>query len=316
MSSQLNSNPEILLRKRRNADRTRIEKQELAKAKKNLNDKQKRLNKNKFIRIEKIVSTTLATEREKERVKRISKLELKKSKNELDNLPSDRDFILKITEKTKEQIAKEEEDGIITDDQEGDLLIKEKTVYNGEETLLFVIRVRGPTAVKIPKKIFKVLSLLRLVDVNTGVFMKLSKSVFPLLKIISPYVIIGKPSLSSIRSLIQKRSRILVERENETEPRAVILNDNNVVEEKLGSEGVICMEDIIHEIATMGDAFQACNFFLLPFRLNREVSGFSAISRLNKLQEREAQSKLRQSSNSAIAPIIEVDIDSMISKLN
>ncbi|EDO15362.1 hypothetical protein Kpol_457p13 [Vanderwaltozyma polyspora DSM 70294] len=310
-SSQLNSNPEILLRKRRNADRTRLEKQELSKARKIEQDKKRRLNKNKFVRIEKLVTNTLATEREKERIKRISKLELKKSKNELDHLPTDKNFILKITERDNSQSVDED---IKVDDEEENDLIKEKVIYDGEETLLFVIRVKGPNSVKLPSKVFKILSLLRLVDVNTGVFIKLTENVFPLLKIISPYVITGRPSLSSIRSLIQKRSRILIS-END-EQKEVILNDNNVIEDKLGSEGIICMEDIIHEISTLGDSFQTVNFFLQPFRLSREVSGFSALSKLNKLKQKEDQSKLSQSSNSSTAPIVQVDIDALISKLN
>lgn len=310
-SEPLNSNPEILLRKRRNADRTRIEKQELAKQKRELLQKQKRQTKNRFIRPESIVAKTLATTREKERIKRVSKLGAKKAKNELDHLPSDKDFILKITEKPR---SVSEDDDEELEDDEG--LIKEKIIYNGEPTLLFVVRVKGPSAANIPHKAFKVLSLMRLIDTNTGVFVKLTDKVYPLLKVIAPYVIIGKPSLSSIRSLIQKRSRIIYQRPGEEEPREIALNDNNIVEEKIGENGIICMEDIIHEIATLGDAFSTCNFFLQPFKLNREISGFSSLNKLRKIKQREDDVKTRQFSNSTTAPIIEVDIDSLIAKLN
>lgn len=309
----LNSNPEILLRKRRNADRTRIEKQELARRKRELQQKQKRQNKNRFIRPESIVAKTLATTREKERIKRVSKLGAKKARNELDHLPSDKDFILKITEKPR-SASEDPEDDEEQDDDEG--LIKEKIIYNGEPTLLFVVRVKGPSAANIPHKAFKVLSLMRLIDTNTGVFVKLTEKVYPLLKLIAPYVIIGKPSLSSIRSLIQKRSRIIYQRPGEEESREIALNDNNIVEEKIGENGIICMEDIIHEIATLGDAFSTCNFFLQPFKLNREISGFSSLNKLRKIKQREDDVKTRQFSNSTTAPIIEVDIDSLIAKLN
>ncbi|AET37533.1 Rlp7p Ecym_1295 [Eremothecium cymbalariae DBVPG len=302
MSTQLNSNPEILLRKRRNADRTRLEKQELAKKKKELADKQRRQKKGKFVRAEAIVSTSIATEREKERIKRVSKLEHKKVRADVSHVASTKDFILHVTESAEE----EGEDG----------LVREKVEYFGEEILLFIIRVKGPTAVNIPQKAFKVLSILRLVELNTGVFIKLTKEVFPLLKIIAPYVVIGRPSLKSIRSLIQKRSRILYQKPDEEQPTEIVLNDNNIVEEKLGNEGILCVEDIIHEVATMGEAFSKCNHFLLPFKLNREVSGFTAMSKLQKLKQREIDSKKHRLSNAATAPIIQVDIDVMIEKLN
>lgn len=179
MSAQpLNSNPEVLLRKRRNADRTRLEKQELARKRKEQEQKRKRSKNNRFVRAESIVVSTLATDREKVRIRRVRDLENKKTLKDLSHIPTDRDFILKVTERTS--VNGEEE---LDEDEEDDGLVREKIVYTGDETLLFVIRVKGPTAVKIPKKVYKVLSLLRLVELNTGVFLKLTKEVFPLLKL-------------------------------------------------------------------------------------------------------------------------------------
>lgn len=305
---ELNSTPEVLLRKRRNAERTKVEKQQAARERQAVLQKQRRQRKHRFVRAETIVATTLATTREKERVRRVSKLAAKKAREGAAHLPSDRDYILKITEKPANEVDENDED----DDQ----LAREKKVYDGEPALLFVVRVRGPTAVNIPHKAFKVLSLLRLVSTNTGVFVKLTDKVYPLLKIIAPYVVIGRPSLSSIRSLLQKRSTVLHQGEQDTEPREIALNDNNIVEERLGDHGVICLEDIIHEIATLGDSFSQCTFFLQPFKLNREISGFSALTRLKKIKQKEQSLKTRQFSNAATAPVIEIDIDSLIARLN
>ncbi|CCK71920.1 Rlp7p KNAG_0I01290 [Huiozyma naganishii CBS 8797] len=317
-NTPLNSTPEILLRKRRHADRIRIEKQQLAKKRQEEAAKLRQKNKKKFTRAESIVAKTLATEREKERIKRISKLEAKKSKNEMDHLPSTKDFILKISEKVDADETPVDNTGIIgdADDEEEDDLIREKITYNGEPTLFFVIRVRGPTAVNIPHKAFKILSLLRLQELNTGVFVKMTKTVYPLLKLIAPYIVVGKPSLSSIRSLIQKRSKIVYKRPEDTQEAEIVLNDNNIVEEKLGDCGIICIEDMIHEINSMGENFQPVNFFLQPFKLNREVAGFSSLNKLNKIKAKEQDKKMRQLSNSAVAPIIQLDIDSLIAKLN
>lgn len=306
---ELNSTPEVLLRKRRNAELTKVQKQQAAREKQALLQKQRRQRKKRFIRPETIVATTLATTREKERVRRVSKLAVKKAREGATNLPSDRDYILRITEKPAEEVDEEE-------DEADDDLVRERILYDGKPVLLFVVRVKGPTAVKIPHKAFKVLSLLRLVSTNTGVFIKLTDKVYPLLKIIAPYVVIGRPSLSSIRSLLQKRSTILHQGEQDSEPREIALNDNNIIEERLGEHGVICLEDIIHEIATLGDSFSQCTFFLQPFKLSREISGFSALTRLKKIKQKEHSSKTRQFSNAATAPVIEIDIDSLIARLN
>lgn len=321
-ANKLNSTPEILLRKRRNADRTRLEKQELVRQRAEERKKSSQKNKKRFVRAETLVAKTLATEREKERIKRVSKLELNKTKKlnggadtEAIHLPSERDFILKVTERKPED---PEFDAEIDNDEDDEVknLIKEKIVYNGEPTLLFVIRVKGPAAANIPSKAFKILSLLRLTEVNTGVFVKMTKTVYPLLKIVAPYIVIGEPSLSSIRSLVQKRSRIMYKRPEDKEAHEIGLNDNNIIEEQLGQAGLICMEDIIHEISSLGESFQDATFFLLPFKLNREVSGFSSMNKLRRIRQQEDESKYRHQSNSAVAPVVQVDIDALIAKLN
>lgn len=304
----LNSNPEVLLRKRRNLERTRLEKQELAKKRMEEQKKLKNKSKNRFVRAESIVATNLATQREKERIKRISILEHKKSRNLVDHLPSDRDFIMRVTPLPESEID--------DDDEDSDGLLREKIVYDGKPTLLFIVRMKGPTNTKIPHKAYQVLELLRLQNNNTGVFFALTPTTYPLLKLVAPYVVTGRPSPNSVRSLIQKRSRILHQREDETEPHPVVLNDNNIVEQRLGEEGIICIEDIIHEIVSLGDSFSTCNFFLLPFELTREVSGFGALNRLRKIKNREWQQKTRKVSNASTAPITEIDIDALISQIN
>lgn len=299
MVETLNSNPEVLLRKRRNAERTKLEKQQLARQRDEKARKQKRLRKQRFIRAESMVAQTLATEREKERVKRVSKLAVKKARGEVDRLASDKDYIVRVREAEGE-----------------DELVRERFVYDGTPTLLFVVRVRGPAAVNIPHKAFKILKLMRLVATNTGVFVRLTEKVYPLLKIIAPYVVVGRPSLSSVRSLLQKRSRVVYQAEEDSEPREIALNDNSIIEEKLGEHGIICVEDMVHEIASLGDSFAQCTFFLQPFELNREISGFGALNKLKKIKLREDSLKTRQFSNSATAPVVEIDIDSLIAKLN
>lgn len=41
----------------------------------------------------------------------------------------------------------------------------------------------------------------------------------------------------------------------------------------LGKHGIICVEDLIHEIYTVGPHFKEANNFLLPFKLSCPVGG-------------------------------------------
>ncbi|KAG7666318.1 RLP7 [[Candida] subhashii] len=244
----LNSNPEILLRKRKNADRKRLEKQEQSREKLL---KQKRIRKkqqlNKFLRAETLVSNHKSNELERKRIKNLTK-----KQQRLADLPQ--------TEEEQEQ--------------------------EQDYKLLFLIRVPNHTkGLKIPNKANKLLQVLKLTTVNTGVFVRANDSTMDLLTLIAPYVIVGKPSLSSIRKLFQKRACILTQDEEQPEQSKVTKLDNNqLVEDKFGSDlGLICIEDLIHEIMTLSENFVAITSWLLPFKLNPPVNGWGPQAKLAKL---------------------------------
>merc|ERR1711981_885033 len=52
------------------------------------------------------------------------------------------------------------------------------------------------------------------------------------------------------------------------------LLDNAVIEENLGKYGIVCMEDLIHEIYTVGPNFKQASNFLWPFKLSNPTGGF------------------------------------------
>ncbi len=58
------------------------------------------------------------------------------------------------------------------------------------------------------------------------------------------------------------------------EGERVALKDNVKVEEALGKHGVICVEDIVHELATSGKHFVEVASALVPFKLNPPADGF------------------------------------------
>merc|ERR1711998_507109 len=74
---------------------------------------------------------------------------------------------------------------------------------DGEAKLLFVVRIRG--LADMHPKTKKILSIMRLLQMNMGVFMKASKSAKEMLTRVEPYLSYGYPSLKTVRDLIYKR---------------------------------------------------------------------------------------------------------------
>uniref|UniRef100_A0A2K6NVX5 Ribosomal protein L30 ferredoxin-like fold domain-containing protein n=1 Tax=Rhinopithecus roxellana TaxID=61622 RepID=A0A2K6NVX5_RHIRO len=116
-----------------------------------------------------------------------------------------------------------------------------------EPKLTFVIRIRGIYGVS--PKVRKVLQLLRLRQIFKGIFVKLNKASINVLRIVEPYIAWGHPNLKSVNELIYKRGY-----------------DNALIARSLGKYGIICMEDLTHEIYT-------ANNFLWPFKLSSPRGG-------------------------------------------
>ena len=72
-----------------------------------------------------------------------------------------------------------------------------------EAKLAFVIRIRGINGLS--PKVRKVLQLLRLLQINNGVFIKLNKATLNMLRIVEPYIAYGYPSVKTVKDLIYKR---------------------------------------------------------------------------------------------------------------
>jgi large subunit ribosomal protein L7e len=69
-----------------------------------------------------------------------------------------------------------------------------------ESKLAFVVRIKGIN--KIDPKKRKTLQLLRLLQINNGVFIRLTKATMEMLKIVEPFVAYGYPNQKSVRELI------------------------------------------------------------------------------------------------------------------
>merc|ERR1712135_15031 len=113
-----------------------------------------------------------------------------------------------------------------------------------ESRLAFVIRIRGVNQVS--PKVRKTLKLFRLLQINNGVFI----------------------NLKSVRDLIYKRGHAKVR------GRRIPLTSNDIIERKLGATNIICMEDLVHEVFTVGSNFKYASNFLWPFKLNTPTGGW------------------------------------------
>lgn len=141
----------------------------------------------------------------------------------------------------------------------------------------FVVRIRGING--LAPKVRKVLQLLRLRQIHNGVFIKLNYSTLRMLQRVEPYITYGYPNLKTTRELIYKRGFAKVGSRAKGWSR-LPLSDNRVIEANLSKQNIICMEDLIHEIYTVGPSFKQANQFLWPFKLNSPKGGFSKKGKL------------------------------------
>jgi large subunit ribosomal protein L7e len=143
---------------------------------------------------------------------------------------------------------------------------KEGSIFvEPEAKVALVVRSKGIMKMRPTSK--KILQLIRLRQINNAVFLVVNKATLNMLKRCSPCVTFGYPNRKTIRELVYKRGFAKVN------GARIPLSDNSIVEKELGKHGIICVEDLIHEIATCGPHFRECNRFLWPFKLNSRRGG-------------------------------------------
>jgi large subunit ribosomal protein L7e len=135
-----------------------------------------------------------------------------------------------------------------------------------EPRLAFVIRIRGIRQVH--PRVRKVLTLFRLLQINNGVFVKLNKATINMLRICEPQIAWGYPNMKSIHDLLYKRGHAKMD------GRRIPISDNKLIEDKLGKQDVICIEDMVNQIHNVGPHFKEVTNFLWPFKLNTPLGGW------------------------------------------
>jgi len=130
-----------------------------------------------------------------------------------------------------------------------------------------VVRIRGIN--KVAPKQRKILQLLRLRQLFNAVFVKLTKPMINMLRLVEPYIAYGYPTLKTVRGMLYKRGHLRVKGQR------VKISDNAQIKTKLGGkdEEVICIEDMVNQIFTAGKRFRDVTNALWPFKLAPPVGG-------------------------------------------
>lgn len=95
-------------------------------------------------------------------------------------------------------------------------------------------------------------------QINSAVFMKVNSASINMLRLAGEYVTYGPPNLKTVRELIYKRGFASVNKQR------LPITDNSVISDNLSKSGITCMEDLVHEIYTVGPKFREANRFLWP----------------------------------------------------
>merc|ERR1712024_69688 len=127
-----------------------------------------------------------------------------------------------------------------------------------EPKFAFVIRIRGIN--QVAPKVKKVLQLFRLRQINNGVFIKLNQATINMLRICEPYITWGPVNLKSVRDLIYKRGFVKVD------GKRTPITSNDIIEERLGKFGIICVEDLVQNNDSW-TKLQICCKFLVAIQI-------------------------------------------------
>jgi 60S ribosomal protein uL30 len=144
-------------------------------------------------------------------------------------------------------------------------------------TMVFCIRIHDNVGMS--GRIRKALYKLRLTNIHDGVFLPYDETTRKLLHLVEPWVLYGVPSKGMVEDLIRRRGH------GRVRGKRTPLSDNLVIEEELGEEGIICVEDLVHELNAAGASFAAAAAFLWPFKLSAPKSRFQT----QKLNDKEGK---------------------------
>jgi len=202
-----------------------------------------------------------------------------KKRNRITHLKAKKDIrVLKQAKKRKEQrkVIFKRAEAYIKEyrDKERSLIRLKRQAKNAgsflvpaDSKVVFAIRIRG--IMRTHPKTTKILQLLRLRQLHNGVFVRMNKASLVMLRLVEPYIAYGEANVKSVSELLYKRGFAKIDRQR------VPITDNSVIAKHLGKYGILCIEDVIHEIVTCGTHFREVNNFLWPFKLSTPLGGYT-----------------------------------------
>jgi 60S ribosomal protein uL30 len=98
---------------------------------------------------------------------------------------------------------------------------------------------------------------------NCGVFLKNDEQTLKDLRVVQPFCFWGPPTLQSVTDLLYKKAFLRAE---DKEDGPVPLQDNRVIEERLGQFGMLCVEDLVEGVYQGQDALASVQGLLLPMK--------------------------------------------------
>uniref|UniRef100_A0A7S0EU44 Ribosomal protein L30 ferredoxin-like fold domain-containing protein n=1 Tax=Hanusia phi TaxID=3032 RepID=A0A7S0EU44_9CRYP len=157
---------------------------------------------------------------------------------------------------------------------------KEKRIEAPEgdnSKLLLVMRHKGSKGLDDETK--KILNFLHLREVNCASLIQATSKNLKMINLVAPYIKYGVPTLQTLRDLIQKRGYTKIE------DKKIPLTDNQVIEDRLGNKGIVCLEDLINEIHNVGPNFLAAVKLLQPFKLKPPRTDVKTNFRERKMED-------------------------------
>lgn len=114
------------------------------------------------------------------------------------------------------------------------------------------------------KELRVILHELGLSTFDTGVLLPNSREIRLKLKMVESYVYFGLPSSDTIRQILMKRA--LLKSAQEDQP-AELITSNVMIEERFEQDGLLSIEDLVHELYLGGAACPTILKSLLPFAI-------------------------------------------------
>jgi large subunit ribosomal protein L7e len=103
---------------------------------------------------------------------------------------------------------------------------------------------------------------------HSAVLLRFTTEVKAALSLVEPYVVYGTPNVSTVRDLIFKYGFMRYQ------GKKTAIKSNEQIEELFGKEGIICLEDVVHEIATVGPHFDTVKRAMYTFMLPNPKDGW------------------------------------------